>query len=301
MKKCRKKEFIILEAKRFFSNFTIVMVILFLLLKIFASLYQYRETEQDRYYLELVSKYEGIAEETKRQEILEKYEYYRQILAQFPEIQMDYATGKLTKREFEVAKEEHTYAETYFSAWERLNENTMRFDSSQNGDEMYYFYDITWEKLLDVGKLDILYLFLIQVVILPYFSLDRDSGLYPAARCMVNYKKVEKYRIFYGIVFAMVCVLLFTFIEVVSAWFANELPFLEYTANSLSVYGGARFSFSVMEMLLVKNLCRMIEEVVTIILLGVLTKVLNNKIIVMILIIGYMVVTNQWVLRFIMS
>ena len=105
------------ECKKCFTHLAIFLIILLIPIRIAAAYFEFRESNEDKLYKEVVTDYEGGAEQAVIAEIKERYEQYTKLLSDFPNIQIQYAEGKLDKESFQEQQEEYKYISTYVSAF----------------------------------------------------------------------------------------------------------------------------------------------------------------------------------------
>ena len=89
------------ECKKCFTHLAIFLIILLIPIRIAAAYFEFRESNEDKLYKEVVTDYEGGAEQAVIAEIKERYEQYTKLLSDFPNIQIQYAEGKLDKESFQ--------------------------------------------------------------------------------------------------------------------------------------------------------------------------------------------------------
>ena len=83
------------ECKKCFTHLAIFLIILFIPIRIAAAYFEFRESNEDKLYKEVVTDYEGGAEQAVIAEIKERYEQYTKLLSDFPNIQIQYALGRI--------------------------------------------------------------------------------------------------------------------------------------------------------------------------------------------------------------
>ena len=125
-----------------------------------------------------------------------------------------------------------------------------------DGKETYFFYDIPWEKLLAVKRIDIVFLFFLLLILVPYYHKEKDVGMQAVMKSLPEYKRTERYKWLLGIGIAIWSTVLFSGIEFVLLHVLSDVSGAEVIVCSLKEYRNVRRSISLKNMFLIRGICK---------------------------------------------
>ena len=288
------------ECKKCFTHLAIFLIILLIPIRIAAAYFEFRESNEDKLYKEVVTDYEGGAEQAVIAEIKERYEQYTKLLSDFPNIQIQYAEGKLDKESFQEQQEEYKYISTYLNAWTHLHDNALRYEVSSKQAHSF-FYETAWEKLLSARQIDYVYVFMFLILLIPYFFLEETTGMYAIINRLSGYADVRRNKILLGSLATSVCILLYEMIDIIAAGLLSDLPAIDVFVYNLPEYSGMTAEILLAAILFLRLACKIIENIILVIVLQIFQRLIKNKILVMSAILLLGILGNSWLLKIVVS
>lgn len=251
------KEIFKYEYKRcFFKKMQLWMLFCFLI-GIALFWFEYRESQEDILYKDIVGQYQGPVTQEKMEEIKEKTAHYEQVLAREAEVLDDYARNKISDEEFNVFIEDCRHAKKYRNSWLRLQENVLRFEVQDK--ETYFFYDTAWGKLF-ANKIGWPFLFLFISLLVPYFYLDLDSKQQEIIQSYCGYPQLRRYRLGFAAVSIVLLQILWAAAELAVVLFVSSLPGKEMTVCSLAVCQKTVDSVSLLQFFVLKTMILLLKR-----------------------------------------
>lgn len=288
------KEIFKYEYKRcFFRKMQLWMVFCFL---ISGALFwfEYRESNQDVLYKDIVEPYRGLATQEKIDEIKEKTAYYQQVLAIHQETSDLYARDKISDEEFDAFIKDYRHAKKYVDSWLKLCDNALRFEAQES--QTYFFYDVAWGKLF-ANKIGWPFLFLFITLLVPYFYLDIDSKQQEIIQSYCGYPKLRQYRLRFAAISVVLLQILWAATELTVILLVSSLPDKGMSACSLSVCSQISSSVSLLQFFVLKNLLLLLKRAVDSGVLYCLSGRIKNKMVATVLLLIYLLITDMYYLE----
>lgn len=272
--KQKYKLFWYFEWKRLFPVSAWVCIFLLSLAFYFLSWKNYKATEEELCYREVVQEYRGIVTPEKIAEIMERADYYQMVLDTHYQTAEDYARGRVSDEEFKKFMEDYYYAKEYISGWDKLKEHALRYQEQKQ--KTYFLYDIAWEKLFK-NKLNILFIFLMILCFVPYFYKDMDVNWKSISETYIGYKKIKRKRLLLAIFLVLILQIL---------WIAGEAGILlavdgipDSFASACSLLAGESMgeNLSLQGLYILKIAVTLAKRVVDILFLKLFSDRVDNK------------------------
>lgn len=279
------------EYKRFFSKGLWCWIAICCVITIALLGYRYKENEQDTVYKEIVEQYHGIVTQEKINDIYEKTMYYSQVLNNHVLITEDYARGNISDEEFQQFMNDYKYAKRTIEGWKKICLKAEQFENQTC--KTYFFYDVAWEKLFQ-NDIQIVSIFLISSVFIPYFYYDKESNMCCIAESYSNYQEIKKYRLHIAITWILILQILWMLVEAFMVCCMSSIPDATATVCSLETCKEVSESFSLMKFYILKNLTLLVKRVIDIFLLCFASEKLENKMQTTIIGLVYLVITNWY-------
>lgn len=286
------------EYKRLFSNrIWVVIALCFAISLVFWS-YRYKDLEEDLIYKEVVEQYRGNATDEKREDISYKMEYYTRIINEHFTISEKYAKDEISTAEYKEIIADYNYAKANWKGWEKLWENTNRYTQQKNSAD--YLYEVSWEKLLD-NDLQWAFTFLMIILLIPYFYLDRETGFYAMGESFWKYKYQKKNRLCFALVIILLLQVLWIASEHAVVIFQSSIPDPNAAACSLKMLTQIKSGISLGQVYLVKNLLLLLKRCLDVVLLFFAAEKVRGKMLTTVIGLLYLLATNyyymDWVYR----
>lgn len=279
------------EYKRFFSKGVWCWIAICCVITTVLLGYRYKENEQDLVYKEVVEQYHGIATQEKIRDIYEKTMYYSQVLNDHVLVTENYARGNMSDEEFQQFMDDYKYAKRTIEGWEKLCLKAEQFENQTC--RTYFFYDVAWEKLFQ-NDIQIVLIFLISSLFIPYFYYDKESNVCCIAESFFNYQEIKKYRLRMAIVWILMLQILWMLVEICMVCYMSSIPDATATVCSIATCKDVAESFSVMKFYILKNLTLFIKRVIDILLLYFVAEKIESKMQTTIIGFAYLAITNWY-------
>ena len=256
--------------------------------------YEYRESEEDVLYKDIVGLYQGASSQQKIDEIKEKTAHYAQALIDHDAIANLYARNGMSDEEFEQFMEDYRHAKKYMNSWERLESNALRFEEQSSS--TYFFYDTAWNKLFS-NQIGVPFLLLLIPLLIPYFYLDADSGFESMGESYCNYRQIKKYRLRFALIFLLLLQVIWMAKEFVVILFTSSLPHADMSACSLSVCSEISGSVSLLLFYILRNIILLLKRILDTFLIYFLADRIKGKMQTTVIILIYLLATDWYYLE----
>ena len=183
-----------LEVKRIFTKKMFILIVSCFILSIVMWIIEYRESEKDFLYREVVQQYVGISNQEKINDIKNKVTYYSKILDEHTLIAEQYAKGEIREEEFQKFITDYKDAKIYLKSYQMIRENAIRFEKQKK--TSYFLYDIKWKKIFE-NDVQWIFIFMMLSLTIPYLYMDRETKYYSMGKTYSKYSKIEWYRVLF--------------------------------------------------------------------------------------------------------
>lgn len=211
-------------------------------------------------YAEYIDIVEGV-QSTEKSEYMER-ERARldRVLSSQGEVEQKYAEGKITFDEFSAYNSELIYAETQNDAFTYLYNKYLYF---QTQPAAQYFYDIEWQAFLLDFKPEMLFLFMLAIIIPLFYELENRRGLSAVLRSLPNGRqrlRLTKFAVIMA--FAALTAAIFTAADICFFISEHGTQGMNMPAVSMECFAGCSKNITVLEFLILISHVRLLYYLV---------------------------------------
>lgn len=253
--------------------------------------YLYKDSEQNLLYQDVVKLYEGNSNSEIIEDIYLKTEYYVQILNEHAMISEKYARNEISDAEYEQVISDYKYAKVYINGWEKLWENAKRYEQQKK--LAYFFYEVSWEKLFH-NDIQWIFTFLMVILLLPYFYMDRITKFCVIGESCYNYKKQEKCRLYFAIFIMLILQILWIAVELLTVLSQSSIPYPNAAACSLKIFAEIRPTISLAQIYILQNLLLLLKRCLDVVLIFLCAKKLKSQMVTTVFSLIYLLSTNYF-------
>lgn len=294
MSTCYKQR-LFYECKRFFTKWVWIWITICFLLNIVIEIHTYQESEQDIIYKEVVNQYVGISEQEKIIEIYDRTEYYSQVLDDHAEISEKYAKNEVSDEDYAQFIADYKYAKNHLDAWIKLQENAHRYEQQEH--VSHFLYDVSWTKLFE-NKIQWLFTFLMIMLLMPYFFLDKDSNFDRIGESYYRYKKQERYRFCLAATLITLLQVLWNISELLVLLSQSSLPNPTAPACSLEIMEQVNPEVSLLIFYVIWNMAFLVKRLWDVVITFFVALKCKNQMVTTVIMLVYLLVTNFYFSEF---
>ncbi|MCF2568802.1 hypothetical protein I6E09_06385 [Mediterraneibacter glycyrrhizinilyticus] len=125
--------------------------------------------------------------------------------------------------------------------------------------------------------------------------------MYAIINRLSGYADVRRNKILLGSLATSVCILLYEMIDIIAAGLLSDLPAIDVFVYNLPEYSGMTAEISLAAMLFLRLACKIIENIILVIVLQIFQRLIKNKILVMSAILLLGILGNSWLLKIVVS
>lgn len=289
------------EYKRLCSGKTWILIALCLIANILFWNIIYKDSEENYLYQEVVESYEGEANSETIEEIYDKMEYYTRVLNEHAVISEKYAKDEISDAEYERMISDYKYAKVYINGWEKLWENAKRYEQQKSG--AYFFYEVSWERLVD-NKVQWIFTCLLVILLIPYFYLDKSTKFWTIGESYYKYEKQERIRLYFVIFVVLILQTIWIEGELLTVMFQSSLPLPKAAACSLEAFAEVKPTISLVQVYIVQNLLLLLKRCLDVALLSECAKRSKSQMVATVIALIYLLSTNYYyveILKYILT
>lgn len=294
MSTCYKQR-LFYECKRLFPKWAWVWITICFVINIVIGIHTYQESEQDITYKEVVNQYVGISKQEKISEIYSRAEYYSQILDDHAAISEKYAKNEISDEDYAQFIADYKYAKNHLDAWLRLQENALRYEKQES--TTHFLYDVSWTKLFE-NKIQWVFSFLMIMLLIPYFFLDRESSFYVMGESYYRYKKQERYRLYLAVAVIMLIQVLWDTSELLVLLSLSSLPNPTAPACSLEIMEQVNPKVSLLVFYVIQNITFLVKRILDVVITFFVALKCKNQMVTTVIMLVYLLVTNFYFTEF---